>query len=157
MALQPHQHQQPGDRPGVLYDHLIIALYVADERRYDRFNHDAHNIYRVARTVVNSDGQQEPWATTVRAIALTLQPGPARSRSSSHRCTLRKDEHDAGRTTVPRTKHHRSGQQLLQGIHGRFLAGDPERALDDAQSIILTASTARHYFGHVDVKNLNVE
>lgn len=130
---------------------MLIALHVADERRYDRFHQHSDNIYRIARTVVNSDGQQEKWATTMRAIALTMKQdlSEVEAAATFARCEKMSMTHEGQQFLEQNIIE--TDSNFFKVFTVEFLDGDPERALDDAQSIILTASTARRYFGRTDV------
>jgi putative ABC transport system permease protein len=52
---------------------LLIMLFVKDELSYDRFNHNAGNIYRIVKDFVNDDGTKVPDATTPPALAPAMQ------------------------------------------------------------------------------------
>jgi putative ABC transport system permease protein len=52
---------------------LLIFLFVKDETSYDRFHHDAGQIYRVVKDFVNDDGSRLPDATTPPALAPAMQ------------------------------------------------------------------------------------
>ena len=127
---------------------IAIALFVRDEVSYDRFFDDADRIYRVALDV-SLQGREIRTAYSSRPL------GP----------TLRTDFPDVDYAT--RLWYDPSGSMVVRYEDRRFpeeavffadsnffdvfsipfVQGDPQTALRDPFTIVLTASMARKYFG----------
>ncbi|HTF17417.1 MAG TPA: ABC transporter permease [Chryseolinea sp.] len=136
---------------------IIIGLHVVDEQRYDCFHRQADNIYRVARTTVNTDGQQESWATTVRAIAYTIRQdvSDVEAATTFARC----QEMSMFRRGHPLLERNiiEADSNLFQVFSFEFIHGNPNAALNDDQSIVLTEQTALRYFGRTDVTGEHID
>ena len=128
---------------------LLIFLFVADELSYDRFNKDANRIYRVVKDFVNSDGSHIPDATTPPALAPSMQreipgiehvtrvfPGWGISNLVSY-----EDKH------IYSEKLFRADSSIFDVFTFSFVEGNAKDALKQVNSVILTESVARKYFG----------
>ncbi len=128
---------------------LLIFLFVQDELSYDKHNTDAKNIYRVVKDFINDDGSRIPDATTPAALA------PAMQRELPEVVTIVRIFPTWGGNRVLKL----GDQEFLENSYCTvdssffnvftvpFIAGDPKTALIDANSVVLTASTAKRYFG----------
>ena len=131
---------------------LLSILYVADELSYDRYNEKADRIYRV-----NSD-----ISFSLRAIKAATSPTPMGQ-------TLKRDFPEVEEATrLGKYGSHlvKSNQTVIreQGVLYAdstvfdvftlpMLAGNPKKALAEPQSVVITASTAKKYFGTTDALN----
>lgn len=125
----------------------LILLYVRHERSYDRFHYGADHIYRVIRDEMNNADQLEPSATTPKAVALSVI-------------------HDlpevAFATTLfqsrPLVMTYKDKQFYEERLYGTdtsffhvftfpFVKGSRKEAFATPQSILITESTAKKYFG----------
>ncbi len=123
---------------------LLISLYIADELSYDRFHKKAGQIYRVV--------VQDPAG---KGVALTSAPfGP----------TLKKDYPEVQQMTRINEEgggpvRYQDKQLMVPEIYFadpgifdiftyRFIEGNPEKALREPQTIILTRSLAEQLFGN---------
>ena len=131
---------------------LLIFLFVKDELSYDRFNKDADNIYRVVKDFVNDDGSRLPDATTPPAVAPAIQkeiPGVekvTRVFPSWGRDFLIKYEDKK----LIEQNLYRVDSSFFDVFTFSFLRGDAKTAFKDINSIVITRSTAKKYFGDED-------
>lgn len=131
---------------------LLIYLYVRNEFSYDRFHSKASNIYRVNQTFIWGENDDRQFAS--------LGPGVAYSIAADIpevKAVVR--VHPAGSTLVSYTTNkaeaQRFDQQNILAVDSNFLqvftfplvTGDDKTALKKANSVILTESTAKKYFG----------
>jgi putative ABC transport system permease protein len=129
---------------------LLIFLFVRDELSYDRWLPDADRIYRLESTFFIPG--REP-------LAAVQSPGPARA-------ALEKDYPDAieAATRILETRHtvelgDRNFSEIVLEVDPEFfdvfalplVHGDRAAALADHSSLVLTETTARKFFGAVDV------
>jgi len=129
---------------------LLIFLFVKDETSYDRFHRDAGQIYRVVKDFVNDDGSRLPDATTPPALAPAMQ----------------KDIPEVATTTrvfpgwganflikygdkkFTEDKLYRVDSSFFDIFTFPFVHGNAKDAFKEVQSIVLTESSAKRYFGN---------
>ncbi len=128
---------------------ILILLFVRDELSYDGYHENSDNIYRVSREFFDRDGES------------SLHLGHC----APPYCPLLKQDFDG---IIEKAVRFREGYQPLmtyqdkQFEEERFfwvdkdvfdifswevLAGDPQKALSEPNTLVLTQSTARKYFG----------
>ncbi len=127
---------------------MVVFLWVQDELSFDRFNEKAADLYRVVETQRYSGGQVFHVAVTPTALASALKqeiPEIAQStRFSFNSLTVRHGDNvfTEGVAMVD------SG--FLEMFTLRFLEGNPQTALTDPHSLVLTRDAATKYFGSED-------
>ena len=124
---------------------ILIALYVIDELSFDTFHTNADRIYRVTETIQDETGERQVVgaATQVGAVAAESLPEVERAvrLASWGRPTLGYEGfRDYEMAWYADTTFFRM-------FDYRFIAGDPETALDQPYSIVLTQTLAKKYFG----------
>jgi putative ABC transport system permease protein len=131
---------------------LVIFLFIQDEISYDRYHGDASNIHRVVKDFINDDGSRIPDATTPAALA------PAMSREIPEVVKVTRIHPDWGGTAVVEYGDQKNTEGGIWRVDSaffevftfKFIKGDASTALADINSLILTESTARKYFGVED-------
>src|SRR5690348_10541830 len=131
---------------------LLIFLFVTDELSYDRFNKDSERIYRVVKDFVNDDGSRLPDATTPPALAPAMQkeiPGVEHVTRvfpcwGSNILFTYKDKH------IYEDKVYRVDSSFFDVFTFPFIKGDVKSAFKEVNSVIITESTAKKYFGTED-------
>jgi putative ABC transport system permease protein len=131
---------------------LLILLFVRDEISYDRYNAQAASIYRVVKDFVNDDGSRLPDATTPPALAPAMQreipevehvtrifPG------WGNKFLMR-----YGDKRFIEEKVFRVDSSFFDVFSFPFVEGDAHSAFKELNSILITASTAKKYFGDAD-------
>src|SRR6186997_2623753 len=129
---------------------LLIFLFIKDETSYDRFHHDASQIYRVVKDFVNDDGSRLPDATTPPALAPSMQkdipevaittrvfPGWGANFLIKY-----------GDKKISEDKLYRVDSSFFDVFTFPFLHGNAKDAFKEVQSIVLTESSAKRYFGN---------
>jgi len=129
---------------------LLIFLFVKDETSYDRFHHDAGQIYRVVKDFVNDDGSRLPDATTPPALAPAMQkdipevaittrvfPGWGANFLIKY-----------GDKKISEDKLYRVDSSFFDVFTFPFVHGNAKDAFKEVQSIVLTESSAKRYFGN---------
>src|SRR5215210_7654648 len=140
---------------------LLIFLFVKDELSYDRFHKDADNIYRVVKDFVNDDGSLIPDATTPAPLASAMQKeipevvSITRVRPNWGRSFLIK----YGDKKIPEEKLYGVDSSFFDVFTFPFVSGNAKNAFRDINSIVLTESAAKRYFGKEDPvgKTLHVD
>jgi len=129
---------------------LLIFLFVKDETSYDRFHNDAGQIYRVVKDFVNDDGSRLPDATTPPALAPAMQrdipevavttrvfPGWGANFLIKY-----------GDKKISEDKLYRVDSSFFDVFTFPFVHGNAKDAFREVQSIVLTESSAKRYFGN---------
>jgi len=131
---------------------ILILLFVRDEMSYDGYHDNSDNIYRVSREFFNRDGES------------SLHLGHC----APPYCPLLKE--DFGGTILEAVRFRNGYRPLLtfedkQFEEERFfwvdpevfdifswkmISGDPNKALTEPNTLVLTKSAARKYFGDED-------
>ena len=131
---------------------LLIFLFVRDERSYDRFHKNAENIYRVVKDFVNDDGTRLPDATTPPALATAMQAvlpevtAVTRVFPNWGATYLVK----YGEKRISEEKIYRVDSSFFDVFTFPFIRGDKNNVFKSLNSIILTETSARRYFGDSD-------
>ncbi len=131
---------------------LLIFLFVQDEKSYDRFHKDADNIHRVVKDFKNDDGSLIPDATTPAALA------PAMQREIPEVTKITRVFPTWGNTwlvtydnkKISEDKFFRVDSSFFDVFTFPFVRGNAATALKDVNSIVVTESAAKRYFGNED-------
>jgi putative ABC transport system permease protein len=131
---------------------FLIFLFVQDEISYDRFNKDAHNIYRVVKDFVNDDGTTVPDATTPPPLAPALQ----REIPDVICATRLFANPDWGQNFLFKHENKKFNEQKIFFVDSNFfkvftlpfVKGNPQNTFKDANSIVITEDVAKKYFGN---------
>jgi putative ABC transport system permease protein len=126
---------------------LMIFLFIMNEFSYDNFHKNGKNIYRVMR-VSERDGVNIPWVSPPYAKALQNDYPDAVQK------TVRvQPDNDLIRyknVFFNEKKIYLVDTNFFDFFSFRLLKGNPATVLSDPLSIVMTASTAKKYFGNED-------
>jgi putative ABC transport system permease protein len=140
---------------------LLIFLFVKDELSYDRFNKDAGNIYRVVKDFVNDDGSRLPDATTPPALAPAMQ-NEIPEVSAVTRVFPNWGGNfliSYGDRKITEEKLYRVDSSFFDVFTFPFIHGNKMNVFKEVNSIVLTESAAKRYFGKINPvgKTLHVD
>ncbi|MBD0376635.1 MAG: ABC transporter permease, partial [Flavisolibacter sp.] len=129
---------------------LLIFLFVTDELSYDRFHKDAGNIYRIVKDFINDDGSRIPDATTPAPLA------PAMQKEIPEVVSITRIRPNWGRSYLIKYGDKKITEEKVYGVDSSlfdvftfpFVQGDANNAFKDINSIVLTQSAAKRYFGN---------
>lgn len=131
---------------------LLIALYLEDEFLYDKHHADAARIYRVVKDFINDDGSRIPDATSPGPLAAAMQKEipevEAIARIHPEWGNTVRFAYGEKKFSEPRV--WRVDSSFFDVFTIKFLKGDAKTALSDINSIVITESAARRYFGNED-------
>jgi putative ABC transport system permease protein len=131
---------------------LLIFLFVKDEISYDRFNKDANHTYRVVQDFINDDGTTVPDATTPPALAPAMQ-----RQIPDVLCATRLFANpDGGQDFLFKYEDRKFNEQKIFFVDSnffhvfsfQFLKGNAEHAFKDPNSIVITETVSKKYFGN---------
>jgi putative ABC transport system permease protein len=128
----------------------IILLFVENEFSYDTFHREPENVYRIVKDFVNNDGSRIPDATSPPALTTALRVELPEVEhvtrffpNWSRRFLLQSGEKRFYELNVLRID-----SSFFQVFDFEFLKGSKEKPFNGLQSILLTETTARKYFGN---------
>ncbi len=130
---------------------LLIVLFINDELSYDRQNEHAESIYRLESRYV-ADGQERRWAAVQSAMLPYVQEqspevvAGVRIQRNLNPVILRYEDQSFTETGLVFADSSIFDVFTLPLIHG-----DPATALNDPAALVVDETTARKFFGGVDV------
>lgn len=135
---------------------LLIVLYVTDELSYDRYNLNADRIYRIDEDIYLNNTQYHA-ATTSKFFGPTLVASypniqqMVRFRNPGDILVRKGNEHILD--------HHFTfaDSTIFKVFTLPMIAGDPNTALNNPQSIVIDESAARRYFNSTNVIGRTLE
>ena len=129
---------------------LLIFLFVKDETSYDRFNKDAGNIYRVVKDFVNDDGSRLPDATTPPALAPAIQSAIPEVKVVTRVFPNWGSNFliSYGEKKITEEKLYRVDSSFFDVFTFPFIYGNAQNAFKEINSIVLTESASKRYFGN---------
>ncbi|QEC52992.1 putative ABC transport system permease protein [Anseongella ginsenosidimutans] len=133
---------------------LLIFQYVAFEYSFDDFNENAPNLYRVNVTTVSSGDDPN----TTPTFGWAMAPMMAQETPEVMRFARLHPEYDnaiVSNPTQPAKAFEEEGvyyadPAFLQMFSYPLISGDPSLALTEPETIILSESVAKKYFGSKD-------
>ncbi len=130
---------------------ILISLYVLDEVSYDRFHANADRIYRVTE-LLHMPAELRHQSVTSPPIAPALEREfpevlkTVRLSYSSRTISYKDNKYEDTRLMY-------ADSALLQIFSFPMIKGNPDKALVDPYSIVLTERAAKKYFGNEDPLN----
>ena len=124
---------------------LLILLYVVDELRYDRFYPQAEHIFRVG-SFDNTLGESNRMALTANAVAGGIQRELPEAEAATRLYRAWETVHFQDKTFVEYDWQY-VDSSFFSVFGYELLEGDPATALHAPNTVVVTKSTARKYFG----------
>jgi putative ABC transport system permease protein len=127
---------------------IFIALFLRDELSYDRWIPNTANLYRVELTFHMRGRPPWPLATAPMPLLQVMQDKIPEVKATTHLVPEAKTV-AVGDRQFPETVAV-VDPNFFQVINLPLAKGDPARVFSQPESIVLSESTARKYFGDVD-------
>ena len=128
---------------------ILIAIYVWDELSYDRFYDNADDIARVVlRGNVNSEELKE--AVVAAPVAKTLKKDFPQVKNATRLSKIYNPEIRYNNTTFENIKAAYVDPNFFNIFNLRFIKGNANTSLKKPNSVVLTSSEAKKYFGNED-------
>ena len=131
---------------------IMIMLYVMDELGYDRYHERADDIYRIAQ-IYDFEGVGENSASLPFPVAFTLKndfPGLVENICRIFNFQAPSSLIEYGEMKFNERRFFFADSTFFEIFNHRFIQGDPATALDEINSVVITESMARKYFGDED-------
>ncbi len=125
---------------------LLIGLYIHDEWSHDRAIPGAHSIYRVVSDETGANGPDK-LAYVHMPLLGALPEGTIGTRYFPYPSLLSTEDG----ISVQEERFVFADSSFLQVFDFSFVSGDPARALQIPNSLVVTRSSALRWFGSVDV------
>ena len=132
---------------------LGIGLYVYDETTYDASHANGDRIYRINQPMIWGDWSQQFSGTgpgITEAIRSDIPDFEQVTRIFFVGEQLMRVTIDDKASHFNESKYYVAEDNFFKVFSFPFLKGDPNTALKEANSIVITASTAKRYFGDED-------
>ncbi|GHB54889.1 ABC transporter permease [Persicitalea jodogahamensis] len=139
---------------------LLIALYVKDELGYDRYNENADRVYRVGRTFLTSEGTP---SLTLAQVAPPFGPLIEQDFPEAEEVVRTLGTGGLVMRNGERQFNEEDGffaeENLFKVLTFDFISGNPDEALANPNSMLMSRPMAEKYFGKEDPvgKTLRVE
>jgi len=134
---------------------LLILLWVQDELSFDSFHSNVDHLYAVEMNG-NVGNEIRTWSSVPALVYDELKNQPTLFR----RVAITNEGRDPCLLSVGENRLNRTGrfvsESFLEMFRFPLIHGDPTVALDDRNSIVLTASLAKSLFGDADPINQQV-
>ncbi len=135
---------------------MLIFLYAKDEITFDRFHKKQHQIYRLTALITDPEGSSDPWKSGSTGM---VQGEAFKNEIPEIEKFVRLKEF----TFIIRKEGEVFNESALYADSNFFsvfsfplLQGNPETALRDIHSVVLTEELALKYFGTTDVLGKNL-
>jgi putative ABC transport system permease protein len=134
---------------------LLIYIYVSHEFSYDRFHKDVDRIYRVNQTFIWGENSDNQFASTGPGVAYAIK-------EELPEVELMTSIHTPGNFIVSYTnpanevisfeenKVLAADSNFFSMFNFPLIKGDPASAFKQANTVVMTRSTAKKYFGDTD-------
>jgi len=123
---------------------ILIFLWVQDELSFDKFNHNASNIFRI--TDKTSD---QEYAVVPPSLAYAIQTQIPAIKNATRVISVQKMI-TVGTNKFDEKNIYYADSNLLQIFNYPLLSGNVATALSSPNSVVLTEKTAKKYFGSTD-------
>ena len=138
---------------------ILIYIWVKDELSFDRYHENAEYIYRVYEKQYYSGGETFLVFATPEPLAKALkQDIPEIANATRLNLFWEKLLVRYGDKVFNETRGYAADQEALEMFTYPFIYGNPEKALTDPYSIVMTRSMSERYFGDENPlgKSLNI-
>ena len=123
---------------------ILIFLWVHDELSFDKFNHNASNIFRI--TDKTSD---QEYAVVPPSLAYAIQTQIPAIKNATRVVSVQKMI-TVGTNKFDEKNIYYADSNFLQIFNYPLLSGNVATALSSPNSVVLTEKTAKKYFGSAD-------
>jgi len=126
---------------------LFLIFYIKDELSYDRYNEKVDRIYRINSNIKEPDKDTMRWAVTPFPMAPALVKDYPEVEEAVRFISNGKVMYKNGDLRLYEDKVFFADSNLFRVFTYKFIEGNPQTALKDPKSMVLTRSVAKKYFG----------
>lgn len=129
---------------------LLITLYVLDELSFDKFNEKHNRIYRV-NVDLKFGGAEQKFAVNCAPLAFTMVKNYPQIENAVRFRNYGPSVVKKGNQNIKEEKVIFTDSTLFDVFTIPMLAGNPTKALTEPNSVVVSESIAKKYFGKTDV------
>src|SRR6186713_878892 len=126
---------------------LFLIFYIKDELSYDRYNKKADRIYRIASYINEPEKETMKWVSTPFPLEPVLVKDFPEVEESVRFIDIGKTMYKNGELRIYEDKVFFADSSLFRIFSYTFIEGDPQTALVLPNSMVLTESEAKKFFG----------
>jgi len=126
---------------------LFLIFYIKDELGYDRYNKKADRIYRIVSFDKEPDKDMMKWSITHDPLALQLKKDYPEVEEAVRFNGNGRTMYKNGDVRFYEDKVFFCDSNVFKVFTYDFIEGDPQTALVDPNSMVLTQSVAENFFG----------
>ncbi len=136
---------------------ILIALYVADELSYDRFNEKAGRIYRINSDIVFGGNKlhlavaSDPMGATLKKDYPQVEEYVRFFNSSGSKLVKKGNEY------IRENNVTHADSTLFDVFTLPVISGDAKTALNEPNTVVISESAAKKYFSTADAVGKNIE
>ena len=127
---------------------LFLIFYIKDELSFDRYNEKADRIYRVGSNIKERDKDTMRWVATQMPLGPTLKKEYPEVEEAVRFVGEDKRMYKKGELRIYEDKIFYADSNVFRVFTYPFLQGDPNTALVAPNSLVLTESVAKKFFGN---------
>lgn len=126
---------------------LFLLMYIMDELSYDRYHSKAKNIYRIVSNIKEPDNAFT-WAVVQRPMGVELRDKYPEVINAVRFDGTDRRLYKNGDLQFYEDRFMLTDSTVFDMFSYDFIAGDPNTALDNPFSLVLTETTAKKYFAN---------
>ncbi|HEY1212698.1 MAG TPA: ABC transporter permease, partial [Bryobacteraceae bacterium] len=127
---------------------LFLIFYVKDELSYDKYNERADRIFRISSNIKESDKDTMRWVATQFQLAPTLKRNYPEVEQAVRFVGEDRTMYRRGDVRIYEDKIFYTDSNVFKIFTYPFLQGNPNSALVEPNSLVLTESVAEKFFGN---------
>ncbi|MDH5382384.1 MAG: ABC transporter permease, partial [Cyclobacteriaceae bacterium] len=128
---------------------MFLLLFINDELSYDRYHQNADNIYRVVSSFKEPDNAYV-WAVTQIPFAPEVKSKYPEVKNAVRFFPIPKILYRYEENSYYEEDFYMADSTVFDMFSWDFIAGDPQTALSNPFSLVITRSIAEKYFGTTD-------
>jgi len=126
---------------------LFLIFYVKDELSYDKYNEKADRIFRISSNIKESDKDTMRWVSTQFPLAPTLKKDYPEVEEAVRFVGEDRKMYRRGEQRIYEDKIFYTDSNVFKVFTYPMLQGNPNTALTEPKSLVLTESVAEKFFG----------
>ncbi|HLZ89778.1 MAG TPA: ABC transporter permease, partial [Puia sp.] len=126
---------------------LFLIFYIKDELSFDRYNDKADRIYRISSNIKEPEKDTMRWVSTQFPLGPTLKKDYPEVEEAVRFIAEDKKMYRKGELRIYEDKIFYADSNVFRVFSYPFLQGDPNTALVEPNSLVLTQSVAEKFFG----------
>lgn len=129
---------------------IIIFLYIKSELAYDQDWAHADHIYRISQSL-NMSGKEDPFALTSFPVAPSLKEAIPGVETVVRFSIMGTQNIEIDENIYSIDEIYAADPDFYRIFNYDFLSGDPENALNEPNTAVISAELAKRFFGTTDV------